>query len=583
MRLEEDKIKEFFKIIKDHEIKTVFQPIVALDTGEVYAYEALSRITLKQSTLTIDKLFDMADQLEQVWNLEKLCRKKALKAATKKPKHAKLFLNVDPNVMLDQKFYHGFTREFVEKYKLKTSEIVFELTERTSVEDRELFKNTVRHYKEQGFGIAIDDVGSGYSGLNRINCVEPKYIKIDMELIRDIHLNKPKFSMVQVMAKFCKEMNYILIAEGIENEEELKVLIQLGVPYGQGYYFRKPEEEFLNVPKPVRQTVRELWESQMQCPAATSLLGTVEAICKTGLTMSPETKAVDAYSLFKKDEEILEICVVDAQGNFQGILTRHAILKDFGGMYGYTLHQKYTVSDIMKKDTLVVNVDFSVESVAKMAMERNSSEIYDAVVVLKYRKYHGMVTIKDLLTTTVEIQVKRAKEVNPLSSLPGNVVIEEQIRSLVGEEKPFAIMYLDLDNFKAYNDAYGFNHGDRMIKAVVDSMQYACDERDFLGHIGGDDFVIITRREEPKRLGQCIVEQFQSYLPKLYNDMDWERGFIVSTNRHGLTEQFPIASLSVAVVTNHNEIYRDMGALSEKIVQTKKAAKKQPGNSVVEL
>lgn len=583
MRLEEDKVQDFFRIIKEHKIKTVFQPIVSLETGEVYAYEALSRITLKMSDLSIDKLFDMANQLEQVWNLEKLCRKKALKKAAEKPKHTKLFLNVDPNVMLDQKFYQGFTKECVEKYKLKTSDIVFELTERTSVEDWELFQSVVKYYKEQGFGIAIDDFGSGYSGLNRIRLVEPKYIKIDMEFIRDIHLDKVRYSMLEVMVKFCKEMNYILIAEGIEKEEELQALIRLGVTYGQGYFFGKPKEEFADIPKSVRQKVHEIQIIEKKHNAEGPILGTVEAICKSGMTMCPETMAVEAYMLMEKNEDISEICVVDEQRCFYGILTRQSVLKSFGGMYGYTMHQKYTVADMLKTDILMVNSDFSVEKVSEMAMERETAEIYDAVVVLKDGKYYGIVTIKELLSTTVKIQVKRAKEANPLTSLPGNITIEERIRRLIGEESTYAIMYIDLDNFKAYNDAYGFNNGDCMIKAVAKSMQNVCNENDFLGHVGGDDFVVITNRKDAKELGWRIVRHFEGYLKNLYNATDWNRGFIISTNRHGVTEQFPIASLSIAVITNQKEIYYDMEMLSEKIVHTKKAAKEQLGNSVVEL
>ena len=583
MRLEEDKVQDFFKIIKEHKIKTVFQPIVSLETGEIYAYESLSRITLKMSDLSIDKLFDMANQLEQVWNLEKLCRKKALKKAVEKPKHTKLFLNVDPNVMLDQKFYQGFTKECVEKYKLKTSDIVFELTERTSIEDWELFQSVVKYYKEQGFGIAIDDFGSGYSGLNRIRLVEPKYIKIDMEFIRDIHLDKVRYSMLEVMVKFCKEMNYILIAEGIEKEEELQALIRLGVTYGQGYFLGKPKEEFADISKSVRQKVREIQIIEKKHNAEGPILGTVEAICKSGMTMSPETMAVEAYMLMEKNEDISEICVVDAQRCFYGILTRQSVLKSFGGMYGYTMHQKYTVADMMKTDTLMVNSDFSVEKVSEMAMERETAEIYDAVVVLKDGKYYGIVTTKELLSTTVKIQVKRAKEANPLTSLPGNIIIEERIKRLIGEESTYAIMYIDLDNFKAYNDAYGFNNGDCMIKAVAKSMQNVCSENDFLGHVGGDDFVVITNRKDAIDLGWRIVRHFEEFLQKLYNVADWERGFIISKNRHGVTEQFPIASLSIAVITNQKKNYYDMESLSEKIVQTKKAAKEQLGNSVVEL
>lgn len=583
MITDEKFVKDFYEILEDKEIKPVFQPIVSLATGEVYGYEALSRITLKKTELTTDRLFTLAEKLGQVWNLEKLCQKKALKAAVKKPKRTKLFLNVDANVMLDDEFIQEFTKEYVKKYDLKTGDIVFELTERTSVENRELFHNAVEHYKKQGFEIAIDDVGSGYSNLNRISFVEPHYIKIDMELIRDIHLKKAQYSMVGIMAQFCREMNYMLIAEGIETEEELRALMKLGISYGQGYYLGKPNSEFLEVPKQIQKKVLDMKKKDRQISIVPSFFGTVDSICKRGTVMRPEEKAIDAYELFNNNEDCTEISIVDADNNFCGILTKSDILKDFGGMYGYTLHQKSTVAELIKKDIMVVSADFSIENVSKMAMERIPSEIYDAVVVLNENKYYGIVTIKDLLTTATTIQVRQATDANPLTELPGNKTIEEHIVRLVGETRPYAIIYIDLDNFKAYNDAYGFSNGDLMIKAVADSMKSACDKEDFLGHIGGDDFVIITGCGDAKKLGWNIVEHFEKYLKDLYNPTDWTRGYIVSTNRQGLTEQFPIASLSIAVITNGKENYEEMEKLSEKIVKTKKAAKRQQGNSVVEL
>ena len=296
--------------------------------------------------------------------------------------------------------------------------------------------------------------------------------------------------------------------------------------------------------------------------------------------MKPSDRAADAYEKFSRDSNISEVCIVDEMGIFQGIITRSEIMKAFSGRYGYNLHQKHSVSDLMNRDTLIVNSDFLIENVSNMAMERLPNEIYDAVVVLKNGFYYGVVTIKDLLSTAVTIQVKRATEVNPLTQLPGNVAVENQITHLLGDKVPYAIMYLDLDNFKAYNDAYGFNNGDKMIKALAASMDSACSEKDFLGHIGGDDFVIITRNKEAVALGEAVIICFKGYLPQLYNQKDWDRGYIISKNRNGLTENFPIASVSIAVVTNWNEINDDIEKLSQKIVKAKKRAKKKAGNSI---
>lgn len=199
MKLNEKKISDFFKIINEKKIKSVFQPIVSLKTGEIVSFEALSRITLESCPINIEELFKIANMLEQSWKLDQLCRKCAIKASQQMPLGKKLFINVDANILLDQDFVQGFTKEYLKKYHLDSNNIVFELSETTSIEDKHLFKQAVRHYRSQGFEIAIDDVGSGYSNLNRINHTQPEYLKLDRELIQDIHLNKDKHTMVEVM------------------------------------------------------------------------------------------------------------------------------------------------------------------------------------------------------------------------------------------------------------------------------------------------------------------------------------------------------------------------------------------------
>lgn len=161
--------------------------------------------------------------------------------------HPKLFLNVNPMVIHDKQFHVGFTSRYLKKYNLEAENIIFEVTERSAVEDIRGFKDTIRHYKSQGYEIAIDDVGSCYSGLNLICDIVPHYLKLDIALIRDIHKDMIKYAMVKSMVEFAKLTNIQLIAEGIECEEELKCLLKLGVHNGQGYFLRKPNEDFKEV------------------------------------------------------------------------------------------------------------------------------------------------------------------------------------------------------------------------------------------------------------------------------------------------------------------------------------------------
>lgn len=322
MKLNEKKISDFFKIINEKKIKSVFQPIVSLKTGEIVSFEALSRITLESCPINIEELFKIANTLEQSWKLDQLCRKCAIKTSQQMPLGKKLFINVDANILLDQDFVQGFTKEYLKKYHLDSNNIVFELSETTSIEDKHLFKQAVRHYRSQGFEIAIDDVGSGYSNLNRINHTQPEYLKLDRELIQDIHLNKDKHTMVEVMVNYCKEMNYKLIVEGIETKEELECLIQLGVEYGQGYYLKKPIDNFEDLLPDIKETIKKLYKKYKR----TLDIPTIDSLCHFPCTLKTYQNINNAYQLFGENNTTQRIYIINDEGHYLGYLKRENML-----------------------------------------------------------------------------------------------------------------------------------------------------------------------------------------------------------------------------------------------------------------
>lgn len=382
MKLNEKKINDFFKIINEKKIKSVFQPIVSLKTGEIVSFEALSRITLESCQINIEELFKIANTLEQSWKLDQLCRKCAIKASQQMPLGKKLFINVDANILLDQDFVQGFTKKYLKKYHLDSNNIVFELSETTSIKAKHLFKQAVRHYRSQGFEIAIDDVGSGYSNLNRINHTQPEYLKLDRELIQDIHLNKDKHTMVEVMVNYCKEMNYKLIVEGIETKEELECLIQLGVEYGQGYYLKKPIDNFDDLLPSVKETIKKLYNKYKK----TLDVPTIDSLCHFPCTLKTYQSINNASQVFEENNSTQRIYVINDDGHYLGYLKRENILCDLG-----------TVEPNLFKDSLIVPSHLPIKNVCQLYLENECSHFYEDIIVLKNQCFYGIVTIKDLL------------------------------------------------------------------------------------------------------------------------------------------------------------------------------------------
>lgn len=250
-----DYINEFENILKTGNITTLFQPIVRLVDGEIIGYEALSRGPKDSPLSSPLKLLKIAEAQKKLWDLELLFRTKAIEKAHSMKSNLLLFINVDPNIIKDSNFKKGFTKEFLLKHHILPESIIFEITERTAIEDYKSFTTVLKNYTEQGYKIAIDDAGAGYSGMRTITETKPHYIKLDMNLIRDIDKDFFKQATIKSFVYLSNATNIKLIAEGIETKEELQTLIRLGIYAGQGYFLQKPADNFLQISETIKKII----------------------------------------------------------------------------------------------------------------------------------------------------------------------------------------------------------------------------------------------------------------------------------------------------------------------------------------
>ncbi|MCU0494421.1 MAG: response regulator [Chloroflexaceae bacterium] len=192
------------------------------------------------------------------------------------------------------------------------------------------------------------------------------------------------------------------------------------------------------------------------------------------------------------------------------------------------------------------------------------------------------------LVARVQAAVRRSERegsANPSTRLPGNITIERAISQRISQQTPFAICYCDLDNFKAYNDTYGFLKGDAIIqqtaRLLVETVKLHGNPDDFVGHIGGDDFVVLTTPQCAEAIGQEAIARFDAMVPLFYDAPTRERGYIESEDRQGNAARFPMLSISVAAVTNRKKPFSHPGEVAQRSVEPKKQAKWQVGSSFV--
>jgi EAL domain-containing protein (putative c-di-GMP-specific phosphodiesterase class I) len=228
------------KIISQNSILILFQPIVYLDNLEVLGYEALSRGPEDSGFEGTELLFSFAESTNMLLELERLCRKNALRAAQSLQLNRKLFLNSSAKALQDRNFTADQLAEYVQELGLRQDEIVLEITERVAIQEWESFKKVLRQFRNHGFRIAIDDMGAGYSSLQAIAELEPDYLKFDIALVRNIHENLIKMGLLETLVSLSAKINASVIAEGIEEKEEYQTLRSLGVQLGQGYFFASP-------------------------------------------------------------------------------------------------------------------------------------------------------------------------------------------------------------------------------------------------------------------------------------------------------------------------------------------------------
>ncbi|HMP41289.1 MAG TPA: response regulator [Roseiflexaceae bacterium] len=186
------------------------------------------------------------------------------------------------------------------------------------------------------------------------------------------------------------------------------------------------------------------------------------------------------------------------------------------------------------------------------------------------------------LLARIKGHLRRAAQMpvsNPLTGLPGNILLTEEIKHRLKGDNPFALLYIDLDNFKAFNDTYGPARGDRVIRLVADilvELTSGSGNNDFIGHIGGDDFAMLTTPEQIDPICSQIIARFDERVRTLYDAEDLERGFLQGVDRQGVPRHFPITSLSIGVVTNLYRSFADHEEVTRVAAEMKRFAKQQP-------
>lgn len=601
------------RAIDDGEFYLVYQPKMSIDGISVVGMEALVRWQRPgEGIISPDKFIPVAEENGTIiklgaYVLREACRQNKVWHDAGLPKLA-VAVNLSARQLRDNEFVPTLM-QVLEETGLEPAYLELELTESVLMGDTSDTVCKLLRLRELGISISVDDFGTGYSSLSYLKHLPINSIKVDRSFVRDIVNDPDDAAIVDAIVAMAHSLKLNVVAEGVETREQLEFLRQRNCQNAQGYYFAKPLdphqfETFIaktcqlgevSVVSPELQphnkplTADDNKFSTESFPLPDNL--TSEHIGAISLPITPANPGDNLAAVLKRfqnEKDLVVLPVVD-NGRTVGIINRATFLEEHViGLNGFAFHINHSkkMRDLMSPVKLEFDFNVSIRTVAQVLQAQQMDVRVDNICVTWSGSYHGIVDVNCFINAITDINLTLAKGANPLTGLPGNESIQREINDRLQTGTDFDIAYIDIDNFKPFNDHYGFQKGDEAIKIIGEiisdvSCRYGKDFACFCGHIGGDDFILITGPHHAEYLSGLIINELDSMLPLLHGQKDFSAGCYNAMNRKGEPETFGLLSISIGIVNTRLTPIHSYPQLASIATDVKKAAKKLPGSSVV--
>ncbi len=564
--------QELENIIRQNLLTALFQPIASTRDGEIYGYEGLIRGPSSSFLHSPINLFRTAEKLGCLHALDFACRKTVIQAFVKEELAGRLFLNVIPSCLAEQDFKPGATLALLNAAGLAPQRVVIELTETQPTHDYALLKEALLHYRDMGFKIALDDLGEGFSSLRLWSELKPEFVKIDKYFIQGLACDAQKRQFVRSIQHIAINTGARVIAEGIESQADLQIVQKIGISYVQGYFIALPQAH------PPRKLNLNLLEKDPRSGVLNEQ--TAGQLLVEVPTVSPRQSGAEICRIFSKHPQIHALPVIDDHRPV-GLLRRHEVIEYFSRPFAHELYGNKPCKALMDCTPLIVEHSTSLQELSQLVTAADHRHLADGFIITEQGHYLGMGTGHDLMRAITELQIRAARHANPLTLLPGNVPIQEHMEVLLAEQRPFTVAYIDLDHFKPYNDVYGYARGDSMIRMLGELLLGIADPQiDFVGHIGGDDFMVLFRSSDWKSRCQSLLKEFEQRVKSLFEPEHVLANSYSSEDRRGVVQNFPLSSLSIGVIEARKDRYLTHHEVAAAATHAKHLAKGKQGNSL---
>ncbi len=572
------------RILQFDLLRAVLQPVFRIADGAVFGYEGLVRGPEGSPLQTPAELFGEADRLGLRVELE-------LAAARTVCRHfaqAKLpgFLMVNMSCRAIDRVAQDADRavDMMTSVGLAPATVILELTEHDRVVDSVTLARSLRTLREQGVALALDDFGSGHSNLQLWMELRPRLVKLDRVFVNGLASNGDKFEIARMLKRLAESFGTELVAEGIENESDLAVARDMGIELAQGFMLGLPARVPVQKLEP-RAAAVLLSPKLAVLPEATRppqqfrLAGELAVpVPPVPVTSSNESLA----ELFLKHPEYHGVAVVDGKRPV-GLVNRRNFMDRMAAPFYKEVYGRKPLSAMIDMPApLMVDRRTPLGSMLKILAGEDQRYLADGFVITDNGEYVGLGTGESLVRAVTELRIEAARYANPLTFLPGNIPISQHLERMLQAGATFAACYADLNNFKPFNDQYGYWRGDEMIRLVASVIQdHADPTSDFVGHVGGDDFFVVFQSADWRKRCECIVATFNERAREFFSPEEAAAGSFAGEDRSGVARRFPLTTLSIGVVVVQPGEYRHHEDVASAAAAAKRQSKGGSGGVVV--
>ena len=430
-----------------------------------------------------------------------------------------------------------------------------------------------------GFGLAFRNLGCDLAERHLWSQVPPDFVVLDEHLFDDIDLATVRNTELSSRLEAEDAKGRRIVADGIRSKSDFAALHQLGIRYGAGEFIGRastsPTRAMSAAAHKAILSVCECGSGLRQAPG-----GVLERLLIKAAPVAASSTAEQVFILFERSPELRAIAVVDGDVP-RGLISRYEMIDSMARPYRHELYGRKPCTRFMDAKPLLVDFAVSLPELSQIVVGADPRHLISGFIITDSGRYLGMGSVQDLVREVTAMQMEAATYANPLTQLPGNVPINQHIDNMLAAGETCCIAYCDLDHFKPFNDVYGYAKGDEVIQLTARTLAAAIDaERDFLGHIGGDDFVMILRSEDWEQRCRKALASFGADILAFFSNDDIERGGYITENRKGQMEFHRLTSLSIGTLEAAPGAFQNHLQVSKIAAEVKKCAKAIAGNSL---